>query len=282
MLVRGLTSGVLHIHYLEDLTLPELEPYRTLRRRKDMDRLDLLVAEGDKCVRRLLDSRFDYELVSILCTAEWLMELRPELEVRPEEIQIYVTDEESIGKISGYAVYQAIKVTARIVKPHVLDEIMEQTESPRLLVACDGLTNAENMGAIIRNTAAFGGHAVIVGEETSSPYLTRTIRSSMGTVFEVPCVYSERLVNTLKDLKFQGVRIVGAHAHTDQKTIANVKLDQDVCIVFGSEGHGISDPVQNMCDDLVVIPMAGTVDSLNVGSSVSVFLYETARQRGEM
>lgn len=273
---------MLHVHYLDDLDLPELEPYRTLRRRKDMDRLNLLVAEGEKCVRRLLDSRFDYELVSILCTAEWLMELRPELEVRPEDIQIYVTDEESIGKISGYAVYQAIKVTARIVKEHVLEEIIEETTSPRLLVACDGLTNAENMGAIIRNTAAFGGNAVLVGEETSSPYLTRTIRASMGTVFEVPCVYSDRLANTLKNLKVQGMRIIGAHAHTDQKTIANVGLDQDVVIVFGSEGFGISKDVERVCDDLVMIPMAGTVDSLNVGSSVSVFLYEAARQRGRM
>src|SRR5690606_12741390 len=129
-----LNVRVLHVHYLESFDLPELEPYRTLRRRKDMERLELLVAEGEKCVRRLLDSRFDYELVSALCTAEWLMELRPELEVRPEDIHIYVTDEESISKISGYPVYQGIKVTARIVVPHDLDAITDGANSPRLLV----------------------------------------------------------------------------------------------------------------------------------------------------
>jgi len=208
--------------------------------------------------------------------------MRPELECRPEDITIYIADAEMISKVSGYPVYQGLKATARIVKEHDLDEIIDGAGSPRLLVACDGLTNAENVGAIIRNTAAFGGDAVIVGEDTSSPYLTRTIRASMGTVFEVPCVYSDRLEYTLKNLKFAGFRIVGAHAHTDQKTIARSKFDGDVVIVFGSEGFGISKPIERLCDDLVLIPMAGTVDSLNVGSSVAVFLYEAARQRGKM
>ena len=210
------------------------------------------------------------------------MEMRPELECRPEDIQIFIADADMISKVSGYPVYQALKATARIVKEHNLDEVVERAEAPRLLVACDGLTNAENMGAIIRNTAAFGGDAVVVSEDTSSPYLTRTIRASMGTVFEVPCVYSDRLEHTLKNLKFSGFRIVGAHAHTDQKTIAQAKFDGDVVIVFGHEGHGISESIERLCDELVLIPMSGTVDSLNVGSSVAVFLYEVARQRGKM
>ena len=75
---------------------------------------------------------------------------------------------------------------------------------------------------------------------------------------------------------------MGAHAHTEQKTIASVDFRGDVCLVFGSEGHGLSPKVQAVCDDLVLIPMAGRVDSLNVGSSVAIFLYEAARQRGKM
>ena len=237
-MICALTPRVLHVQPLDNPDLPELEPYRTLRRRKDMDRLNILVAEGEKCIRRLLDSKFGYELVSVLCTQEWLMEMRAELELRPEEITIYLTDAEMISKVSGYPVYQAIKATARITKEHDLDEIVEKTESPRLFVACDGLTNAENMGAIIRNTAAFGGNAVVVGEETSSPYLTRTIRASMGTVFEVPCLYAHRLEHTLKNLKFAGFRIVGAHAHADQKTIAQAKFEGDVVIVRPFEIEG--------------------------------------------
>lgn len=273
---------MLHIHYLEDFDRPELEPFKTLRRRKDMERLDRFVVEGDKCVRRLLDSRAAYQIESLLLTPEWMLKLRNELEARPEEIHAYLAEHHAIEEFTGFTVNQDLKVTARIVERRELNDLIRRAPHPWLLVACDGLANAENMGTIIRNTAAFGGNGLIVGETSTSPLLTRTIRASMGTVFDLPFIHDEHLVNTLKDLKRLGVRIVGAHAHDDEETIAGVDFRRDVCLVFGSEGHGLSPEAQTVCDDLVLIPMAGKVDSLNVGSSVAVFLYEVARQRGKM
>jgi len=272
---------MLHVHYLEDFDRPELEPFKTLRRRKDMERLDRFVVEGDKCVRRLLDSRVPYQIESLMLTPEWLLKLRGELEVRPEDIHAYVAGHRAIEEFTGFTVYQDIKVTARVVENRTLQSVMEKARRPWLFVACDGLANAENMGTVIRNTAAFGGHGLIVGETSTSPLLTRTIRASMGTVFELPFVHEENLVNALKDLKWQGTRIVGAHAHAKQKTIGEVDFRGDVCLVFGSEGHGLSPKVEAVCDDLAIIPMAPRVDSLNVGSAVSVFLYEAVRQRGK-
>jgi len=273
---------MLHVQYLEQFDLPELEPYRTLRRRKDMERLDRFVVEGDKCVRRLLDARTPYVLESLLLTPEWLLELRRELDARPEEIRAYVTDRKAIEMITGFTVYQGIKATARIVEHRTLESLIQTAPRPWLWIACDSLTNAENMGAIIRNAAAFGIQALLVGETSTSPFLTRTIRASMGTIFDLPWVDSDDLANTLRDLKQHGMRIVAAHAHTDQKTIATVDFTGDVCIVFGSEGHGLAKRVAAVCDELVIIPMAAQVDSLNVGSAVAVFLYEAARQRGRM
>ncbi len=273
---------MLHVHYLEDFDRPELEPYKTLRRRKDMARLDRFVVEGDKVVRRLLDSRVPYEIESLLLTPEWFQKLRCELAVRPEDIHAYVSEHRAIEEFTGYTVYQDIKVTARVLTRHTFESVSAQSPRPWLFVACDGLANAENMGTVIRNTAAFGGHAIFVGETSISPLITRTIRASMGTVFELPFVHEENLVNALKDLKWQGVRVIGAHAHTEQKTIADADFRGDVCLVFGSEGHGLSPQVQAVCDDLVLIPMAGRVDSLNVGSSVAIFLYEAVRQRRTM
>lgn len=273
---------MLHTHYLEDFDLPELEPYRTLRRRKDMERLDQFVAEGEKVVRRLLDCRIPFQIESLLLTPEWLLKLRPELDTRPEEMHAYLAEHQVIEEITGFTVYQDLKIAARFLETHTMEGIRETAPHPWLFVACDGLANAENMGTVIRNTAAFGGHGLIVGETSTSPLLTRTIRASMGTIFDLPFVHEENLVNALKDLKWQGVKIVGAHAHDEKKTIAGTNFREDVCIVFGSEGHGLSPEVQAICDDLVLIPMAGKVDSLNVGSSVAVFLYEIARQRGSM
>ena len=273
---------MLEIHYLEETELPELEPFRTMRRRKDMDRLNQFVAEDDKIVRRLLDSPFKYKVISLLVTPERLEDVRLELELLPEDVIAYVTDKPTIEKISGFACKQGIKVMAQIVEPHTIDHILQTVSQPRLLVAADGLTNAENMGAIVRNGAAFGAHAVIVSEDSTSPYLTRTIRASMGTLFELPCVQPENFYNCLRDLKWQGFKLIGAHPHTDEHTLARSNLNQDCVIIFGSEGHGISERIRKLCDELIVIPMSGKVDSLNVGSSVAVFLYEAARQRGRM
>jgi len=273
---------MLHIHYLEDFDRPELAPFKTLRRRKDMERLDQFVVEGDKCVRRLLDSRVPYQIESLMLTPEWLLRLRGELEARPEDIHAYVAGHHAIEEFTGFRVNQDVKVTARVIEHRTLQSVSSGAPQPWLLVACDGLSNAENMGTVIRNTAAFGGHALLVGETSTSPLLTRTIRASMGTVFELPFVHEENLVNALKDLKRQDVRIVGAHAHAKQKTIGDVDFRGDICLVFGSEGHGLSPKVEAVCDDLVIIPIAPRVDSLNVGSAVAVFLYEAARQRGRM
>jgi tRNA G18 (ribose-2'-O)-methylase SpoU len=273
---------MVEIHYLDTFDLPELEPYRSLRRRKDMQREHLFVAEGSKVIRRLLDSPYAYGLVSFLMTPEWLEELRLELEMRPEQIQVYVTDKKGIEQIIGHSSYQGVKVFAKVLNPPDLETVLEGSSSPRLFVACDGLANAENMGTVVRNSAAFGADALLIGETSFSPFLTRTIRASMGTVFDLPAVHLDNLVDRLKDLKWKGFQVLGAHPHTDRKTIAQADYSGDVCIVLGSEGHGISEAVQAVCHELVAIPMSGNVDSLNVGSSVAVFLYEVARQRGRM
>jgi tRNA G18 (ribose-2'-O)-methylase SpoU len=161
------------------------------------------------------------------------------------------------------------------------------------------------MGALVRNCVAFGVHGLIVGETSSSPYLRRAVRNSMGTIFELPVFElnnrmgelheslikhqfgtletrpSETLAQTLRDLRQRGMRCIAAHPHTDKKILSQADFSGDCCIVFGNEGDGISAEVLEACDEAVAIPMPPTVDSLNVGAAAAVFLYEAARQRGK-
>jgi tRNA G18 (ribose-2'-O)-methylase SpoU len=146
----------------------------------------------------------------------------------------------------------------------------------------DALTNAENLGALVRNCVAFGVQGLLVGETSNSPYLRRAVRSSMGTIFQLPVVELASLAQTLRELRGQGIRCVAAHPHTDRRTVAQSDLALDCCLVFGSEGYGISPAVLEQCDEAVAIPMHPGVDSLNVGSAGAVFLYEASRQRGGM
>jgi TrmH family RNA methyltransferase len=157
----------------------------------------------------------------------------------------------------------------------------------------DGLTSAENIGLLVRNCAAFGTQGLIVGETCTSPFLRRAVRNSMGTIFQLPIVElglanaadrtaqrnAPTLVQALHTLRAQGVRCVAAHPHTDRRTLYQADFSGDSCLVFGSEGNGISPAVLAACDEAVAIPMPPKIDSLNVGAAAAVFLYEASRQR---
>jgi tRNA G18 (ribose-2'-O)-methylase SpoU len=147
-------------------------------------------------------------------------------------------------------------------------------------VAIDGLTNAENLGVLVRNCAAFGVQALLVGETSSSPYLRRAVRNSMGAVFRLPVVHLTSLMSTLTEMRSKhGICAIAAHPQSTSKQLSRAKFVNDCCIVFGSEGEGISQGVLAACDEATVIPMAEGVDSLNVASASAVVLYEAQRQR---
>jgi tRNA G18 (ribose-2'-O)-methylase SpoU len=158
-----------------------------------------------------------------------------------------------------------------------------------LFAAVDGLTNSENLGALVRNCAAFGVHGLIVGETSSSPFLRRAVRNSMGAIFQLPVVEigkgmsvlghaGKTLSQALGVLRKQGVRCIAAHPR-GSKPLPKADFKDDCCLVFGSEGEGISQAVLDSCDEAVAIPMPEKIDSLNVGAAAAVFLYEADRQR---
>ncbi len=295
----------LRIQKITALDLPELAPYRTMRRPLEHERQGIFVAEGEKVVRRLLESRF--EVVSVLLPEKHLEAFRPLLEARPEKLTVYLADKKLLETLIGFSMYQGQLAVGKIPPPATLDDILSNKPKPLLLVAVDALTSAENLGALVRNCVAFGAQALIVGETSSGPFLRRAVRNSMGTILQLPVLElnnrsgelpepqtfsdklgrrgtppSETLAQTLESLRARGVRCIAAHPHANGKTLSQADFSGDCCIVFGSEGNGISAPVLEACDEAVAIPMPPTVDSLNVGAAAAVFLYETSRQRGKV
>ena len=265
--------------FIDNLDLPELAPYRTLRRPLDHQRQGIFVAEGEKVVRRLLESRF--EVVSVLLPDKWLADYEPLLKARPEpELPVYVVREKKVlEELVGFSMFQGVLAVGRIPQAPPLEEIIARGPAPRLFAAVDALTNAENLGALVRNCVAFGVQALIVGETSSSPFLRRAVRNSMGTLFQLPVVESAGLKASLYTLRARGVKCIAAHPHTPDRTLSKADFSTDCCIVFGSEGFGLSPEILAACDDAVAIPMAKSVDSLNVAAAAAVFLYEANRQR---
>src|SRR5439155_6048387 len=99
-----------------------------------------------------------------------------------------------------------------------------RSSKPRLLAAAEGVSSAENMGALVRNCAAFNGQALIVGETSCSPFLRRAVRSSMGMVFELPILETGSLIQTLGDLHAHGIRSIAAHLHGSGRTLSQADL----------------------------------------------------------
>ncbi|HEX4342170.1 MAG TPA: RNA methyltransferase [Verrucomicrobiae bacterium] len=295
----------LRIQQITSLDLPELAPYRTMRRPAAHELERIFVAEGVKVVTRLLES--DFPVLSVLFPQSWLAEYEPMILRRPEnEITVYVAAEkEMVENLTGYSLFQGVLAVGGIPPSVSLEKILAASPRPRLLVAIDALANAENIGALVRNCVAFGVQGLIIGETSSSPFLRRSVRNSMGTIFQLPVLDLRKteiietskgkkefsrsgkqlippptLADTLRTLSGQGIRCLAAHPHANGKTISQADFTGDCCVVFGSEGTGITEEVLKACDEAVFIPMPLTVDSLNVGGAAAVFLYEAARQRG--
>ena len=262
---------------IDSFDLPELQPYRTMRRQHEHRQQGIFVAEGEKVVRRLLESRFT--VVSVVLPEKWFRDLEPLLQARPEEIRVYIAEKPLLETLTGFSMYQGLLAVGKVPPQPSLEEVIARSPQPRLFIAADALSNAQNMGALVRNCAAFNTQALIVGETCSSPFLRRAVRGSMGAIFQLPVVETPNLAQTLQALRHQGIRCVAAHPHADGKTLSQADLRSDCCIVFGSEGYGLAPAVLAACDDAAAIPMPETVDSLNVGSAAAVFLYEANRQR---
>jgi tRNA G18 (ribose-2'-O)-methylase SpoU len=265
--------NIIRIKNLEDSAL---QPYRTMRRPVEHEKSGIFVAEGEKVVRRLVASSLD--IVSALMTDEWLEQYQPLLWGR-HGIPVYVAAKKLLESIVGFELHQGIMAVGKIPKQQTLVDVLKSAPRPYFFAAVDGLTNSENLGVLVRNCAAFGVQALFVGETSSSPYLRRAVRNSMGAVFSLPVIPCTNMVVQLRELRSTNdMRVIAAHPTGDGR-LAQTNLTGNLCFVFGSEGSGVSKEVLDACTSRISIPMQRGVDSLNVASASAAFLFEAVRQR---
>lgn len=263
---------------LDSIDLPGLEPYRTLKRPLVHREQGIFIAEGSKVVEQFLSSNLT--AVSILLTPQWFDHFRLMLEARPEPISVYIAEKKLVEAIVTIDLHQGVMALGVVPRAISLEEAVGGAASPRLFVAVERLASAENTGVLIRNCAACGVQAFVAGETSSDPYLRRSVRNSMGTIFRLPVLKADVLTETLKDLKQKhGFQIFAAHPRASSRNFDETDFTKDCCIVFGNEGDGLSSGVLEACTQSIMIPMASGVDSFNVACASAVVLYEAARQR---
>lgn len=273
---------IARIEHIESLEMPDLEPYRTLKRPLEHLHKGIFVAEGDKVVARLLAS--GQRIFSLLLTDAWFEKYQSSIEHHADPIEVFIGEKRLLDSIVGHELHQAIMAIGKVPKGLPVEELggRIRQKGSFLCVLIDGVVNAENMGVIIRNCACFGADAVIVLSSSCDPYLRRSVRNSMGNIFQMPIVYlrGDRALNhCVAILKQQGMRLYAAHPHRSSADIRSVPLSAKTCIVLGAEGDGISKEVLELCDECVTIPMEEGVDSLNVASASAVILWEVQNRK---
>jgi 23S rRNA (guanosine2251-2'-O)-methyltransferase len=165
----------------------------------------------------------------------------------------------------------------------LLDLTISRGHKP-LFVALDGITDPRNLGAIIRSTAAFGGHGVIVPQRRSVGVTASAWKTSAGAAARTPVAMASNLTQTLKSLKERGVFVLGLDGGGDVQLpeLGIGFAERPIVIVVGSEGKGLSRLVTETCDAIVSIPISAATESLNAGIAAGVTLYEVSRLRAQI
>ncbi len=170
---------------------------------------------------------------------------------------------------------QGVAALARWKEFLLEDVIAKSNAGPLLAIA--GVQDPGNLGTILRSAEAFGAGGVLLGEGTVSPFNPKVVRASAGSVFRLP-VARAKLSDALGLMKEHGLRMVATASHKGTP-LDQAKLSGPLAIFIGSEGAGLSRDLIKAMNEVVAIPQAAQVESLNVGVATSIVLYEVMRQR---
>ncbi|HKT99180.1 MAG TPA: 23S rRNA (guanosine(2251)-2'-O)-methyltransferase RlmB [Paraburkholderia sp.] len=159
-----------------------------------------------------------------------------------------------------------------------LAELLDGISGSPLLLVLDGVTDPHNLGACLRVADAAGAHAVIAPRDRAVGLNATAAKVASGAADTVPYITVTNLARALRELKDAGVWVVGT-AGDASASLYQTKLDGPVALVMGAEGEGMRRLTRETCDEVMQIPMAGTVESLNVSVASGVCLFEAVRQR---
>ncbi|RGE17954.1 RNA methyltransferase [Leucobacter sp. wl10] len=296
----------MRIARIDDLSAPELADYTqltdvALRRVREPEE-GLYLAESPKVIERAL--RAGHRPRSVLLLEEWLPRVEPLLEAHPD-VAVYVGEPGQLEALTGFHLHRGalasmhrpapldplelLRSSRRVV---VLEDLADHTnvegskksvetifESLRTRIAVlENLTDHANVGSAFRSAAAMGLDAVLVTPSCADPLYRRSVRVSMGTVFQVPWTridpWPRGGVQLLKDA---GYVVAGMSLGEESITLDQLVAEdhEALALVFGTEGHGLMKATDRQLDRRVTIPMMNGVDSLNVAASSAVAFYAT-------
>lgn len=253
----------MNIIKVKNIDINELQIYHKLRDNA-FDELNSFVADSPKVVNILLQS--ELEIKSILATKEYFEEFK-DIVCSREDITCYEATKEQMQKLVGHKIHHNCMAHGIRKEQSRLSELGEN------IVMLDNITSSENVGSIARSMAGLNVDSYLISKESPHPYGRRALRVSMGYVSRLKYHLYDDIFSTIQRLKEEGYKIYAAEITKDSSPLSKVIPAQKWVLVMGSEGHGISNEVLDVCDEVVHVEMAEDVKSFNVSVAASVMMY---------
>ncbi len=258
----------------------------TRARDRDLRGIDeLFLVESPRVVRRFL--RASWRCRSILVTPEVWPTIEPLVAARPEPIAIFLIDFDALTELSGYRLHGgALALGERTYWPPSTDALLPRLdrEGPLTLVVAQGVVQVDNIGAIFRSASCFGAAGILLDDACADPLLRKTIRFSMGRVFDIPWAVSRDLANDLRRLADLDIAPLAIEMTPRARPLVELPAGGRVALVVGSETYGVAPTILDRCQATFAIPSAGPDEdgearSLNVAVAAAIALHQRSARR---
>ncbi len=256
-----------YIVEIQDFSVPELDVYARLTENQLKNRLHpeegLFIAESPKVIGTALDAGL--VPVSLLTERRHIAGSAAALLSRLGNVPVYTADDGLLSKLTGYDLTRGVLCAMRRPAERSAGSVLQGAHRVAVL---ENIVDSTNLGAIFRSAAALGMDAVLLSPACCDPLLRRSVRVSMGTVFQVPWAR----LDSLDTLKQAGFVTLAMALKPDALSLDDPRLQafDKLAVVLGTEGDGLTSGTIEGCDHTVIIPMAHGVDSLNVGNAAAV------------
>ncbi|MFI5178444.1 MAG: TrmH family RNA methyltransferase [Vicinamibacterales bacterium] len=263
------------IHNADD---ERIDGYRAVRDGELLRSRGCFVAEGRTVVRRVVEDP-RYRVTSLLVNDAALRDLEPAVAARDPEVPIFVAGGDALAAIAGFDVHRGCLALVRRPDDTPAEALFEKGKT---LVALDGVSNADNVGGVFRNAAAFGAGGVLLSPTCCDPLYRKAIRTSMGAALTVPFARArpEDWPAMLTRVRAAGFALVALTPREPSETLAQFAAHGGLprlTLVIGTEGAGLSADVEALADYRVRIPIDGAVDSLNLAVAAGIALHALRR-----
>ncbi|MBP5326312.1 MAG: RNA methyltransferase [Bacteroidales bacterium] len=266
--------------HIDRIDSPELNVYTQLTEAQLRNRLEpekgIFIAESLKVARIALEKGL--EPVSFLAERKYVDEQIIPLFGDKYDIPVYTGERSLLSKLTGYELTRGFLCA---MKRPTLPSVEEVCRNKSRIAVLDNVVNSTNTGAIFRAATALGIEGLLLSPTCCDPLNRRSVRVSMGTVFQMPWTYIENWddigAQRLRDLGFSSVALALSPdaVAIDDKTLMSLER---IALVLGTEGDGLPEKTLEACDYVAMIPMQQGVDSLNVAAAAAVAFWQLRKR----